>query len=354
MAQEDKPNGKQNRTERKEAEEHEVIAAGDEARELVKAVEAGAAAVARSAAAPLTADAATIREANITDEAKEVGPMFGDFLKSVGLAVAETQEKLDETFRKTAEALSKQEINVIAVFEQNIDDDGKMTKGEMHKTPLPLINYVMPTIQEISRCEISADMKISEFSSGNGFQIQGKSTSFNAGASGSANMFGGSVSAYANFGHSQSETSGGSNYAQDSAAGAMHLEATIQPRETVSLPKPFITQKGPSLKLTLGNVTALETNAGTAEKPVMKRTGTEAEITAELTAINGSPSNNKTLEVSVNQPTVGLTTPDGTKTKDGKITIKLKRENPTEDWKPVETTLRVWLGLVSQSLVLAL
>jgi hypothetical protein len=343
--------------ERKHGEDKRVEATDDGgAREVVsmaaEASEAGMAAM--RGAGPLTADPApaTLREANITDEAKEAGPVFGDFLKSVGLAVAETQEKLDETFRKTAEALSKQEINIVAVFEQQIDNDGRMTKGEMHQTSVPLISYVMPTIQEISRCEISADMKVSEFSSGNAFQIQGKSQSFSTGVNGSFGMFGGSVSGHVSYGQSSAEASGGSNYAQDSAAGSMHLEATIQPRENVQLPKPFITQKGPALKLTLDSVKAIEVEEG--EPKTKRRTGTKATVTAELRASNGDVLSGKGLQVSVDQPTVGRQIPGGSTTNDkGLVTIELTRES-AEEWKPVETTVRVWLGLVAETVVVAL
>jgi hypothetical protein len=350
---------KQRRPAERKRDGNKRIEAADDggAREIVsmaaEASEAGVAAMARGAG-PLTAESvpATLREANITDEAKEAGPVFGDFLKSVGFAVAETQEKLDETFRKTAEALSKQDINVIAVFEQRIDDDGNMTKGEMHKTPLPLINFVMPTIQEISRCEISADMKVSEFSSGNAFQIQGKSQSLSTGVSGSYGMFGGSVSGHFSYGQSSAEASGGSNHAQDSAAGSMHLEATIQPRENVQLPKPFITQKGPALKLTLDSVKAIEVEEG--EPKTKRRTGTKATVTAELRSSNGDVLTGKGLQVSVDQPTVGRQIPAGSTTNDkGLVTIELTRES-AEEWKPVETTVRVWLGLVAQTIVVAL
>ena len=347
-------------------------AADDGAKEIVAmaadAAQAGLATMPRSAG-PLTAEAATIREADITPEAKEAGPVFGDFLKSVGFAVAETQEKLDETFRKTAEALSKQEINVIAVFEQKINNDGEMTKGECHVQQLPLINYVMPTIQEISRCEISADMKVSEFSSGNAFQIQGKSTSVSAGVSGSYGMFGGSVSGHFGASHNSYDVNGGSNYAQDSSVGSMHLEATIQPRENVQLPKPFIVQKGPSL--TLGVVkteplyrTEKAAKEGEADKQVVN--GRRVIISAELRDEKGEALPNKELRVSVDQPTVLRDLPAGPKTgtlqngdqpnpNAGKITIVLTRQaNGTEEYKPVEATVRAFMGLVSETIVVAI
>jgi hypothetical protein len=344
--------------EKKEADE--VAAPEQRASEVVSlaadAAREGHASIARSAG-PLTADpVANNKESDITDEAKSAGPVFGDFLKSVGFAVAETQEKLDKTFRDTAQALSEEKIDVIAVFEQEIDDDGRMLAGHSHVQKLPLINYVMPTIQEISHCSISADMQVREFSSGSGFQIQGKSQSFSAGVNGSYGMFGGSVSGHVSYGQSSAEASGGNNYAEDTAAGTMHLEATIQPRETVQLPKPFITQKGPSLKLTLDKVEALKEDVAPATEggpKTTRRKGTKATVTAELRGSNGAELSGKKLEVNVNQPTVGQTIPNSTTDAKGLVTVELERET-SDEWKPLETTVRVWLGLVSQTIVVAL
>lgn len=353
----------------KKPQPRNVVPEPDEGvREIVAlASEAVSAGVAEPrSAGPLTADpiAPEVQQANITDEAKDMGPVFGDFLKSVGLAVAETQEKLDETFRKTAEALSKQQIDVIAVFEQEIDDDGRMKAGKPHVQKLPLINYITPTIQEISHCSLSADMKVREFSSGNGFKIQGKTTSASAGVSGSWGMFGGGVRGHASFGHTSTEASGGSGYTEDTAAGSMHLEATIQPRESVKLPQPFVLQKGPALKLTLDSVKAIEVDVPPATEggeKTKRRTGTKATITAELRGSNNGPLGGKKLELSVDQPTVARdfvktdsgTTASSTTDKDGLVKLELTR-TATDEWKPLETRVRMWLGLVSQDIVVAL
>ncbi len=46
--------------------------------------------------------------ADVTDEVEKLGPAFGSFVKSVGLAVAEAQTALDKTLVDTAKALSHQ------------------------------------------------------------------------------------------------------------------------------------------------------------------------------------------------------------------------------------------------------
>ena len=123
----------------------------------------------------------TAAESDITGELSGGGVAFGEFTKSVGLAVAAAQAALDKTLVTTAKALSETEINTVAVFEQHInDDDGKMDKGEVHIQKLPLTNYLMPTAYQWSRVYLEADMNVQEFNSRSGFNIQQKSFSANA------------------------------------------------------------------------------------------------------------------------------------------------------------------------------
>jgi hypothetical protein len=182
--------------------QHEMVHAGEEAGELAaKGVEAGIAALGNGSTklGPLGAGAADVSsqltQSDITDELEKSGPAFGSFVKSIGLAVAEAQQKLDETLVNTAKALSDTQIDVIAVFEQQInDEDGSMSEGIPHVQKLPLVNYLMPTAYQWSRVYLESDMNVSEFSAANGFNIQGKSQNFQAGVSGSYGMFGGSRS----------------------------------------------------------------------------------------------------------------------------------------------------------------
>ena len=132
----------------------------------------------------LAADAATLgpvgvgeaaAESNVTDELSGGGVAFGEFAKSVGLAVAAAQAALDKTLVETAKALSETEINTVAIFEQQIkDDDGTMDKGVVHIQKLPLTNYLMPTAYQWSRVYLEADMNVQEFNSRSGFNIQQK------------------------------------------------------------------------------------------------------------------------------------------------------------------------------------
>jgi hypothetical protein len=322
-------------------------------------VRAGMATVGNGAGlGPLSAGVAdvssSLSSADITDELDKAGPAFGAFVKGIGLAVAEAQQKLDETLVNTAKALSDTQIDVIAVFEQQInDEDGSMSAGVPHVQKLPLVNYLMPTAYQWSRVYLESDMKVSEFSASNGFNIQGKSQNFQAGVSGSYGMFGGSIKGSVSYGLNAYDAAGNTASAQDSAAGNMHMEATLEPRGDIKLPQPFITQKGPSLKVTVDTVEAIETdvpgaNGGAATK---QRTGTKATLTATLLKSNGDPHSGKQLEISVSQPTVTYAMTNGGKTgNDGTVKITLTREGAAfVDGQALQTIARLWFGLVVQT-----
>ena len=335
------------------------------AREVVdiasQATEAGLAAMADgpgNGVGPL--GAVELSPTDVTDQLEKGGPAFGSFVKSMGLAVAEAQAKLDENLVKTAKALSETQIDVIAVFEQKIDDEtGLMDKGTPHVMKLPLINYLMPTAYQWSRVHMEADMHVSEFSAANGVNIQSKATNFNAGVSGSYGMFGGSVRGSVSVGHNSSETNVGTQAATSTSAGNMRMEATLEPRGDIKLPQPFITQKGPRLKVTVDSIAPVETTTpGANGAPATKtRTGTKATLTALLERTEGGPHKGKGLEISVSDPliTYSITGNDGKTDDDGKMKITLERSGAAYvDGQPLQAVVRVWFGLVSQTVPIVL
>jgi len=303
---------------------------------------------------PLVApQAAQAADAAVTDELDKGGPAFGNFVKSVGLAVAEAQSALDDDLVRTAGTLSDAKIDVIAIFEQEIDDDGLMKEGTILKQKLPLINYLMPTAYQWTRVYLQADMNVSEFNSANGFNIQQSSSSFRAGASAGYSLFGGfQASGGVSYGSASSSVSGDFSSSRDLAAGSLHMEATLEPRTDVQLPKPFVIQKGPRLKLSVGGITDLP--GGDPANP--KTIGKQAVITAELTAQAGRPLKDKTLEIQVSEPKLNYTTGAPTTDAEGKLTITLQRKGAAFDNNapPLTAVVRVWLGLVSQTVGITL
>jgi hypothetical protein len=289
-------------------------------------------------------------ESDITDELSKGGPAFGDFVKSVGLAVAEAQTKLDETLTATAKKLSDTLIDVIAVFEQQIDDNGVMVAGNPIVQRLPLINYLMPTAYQWSRVFLQADMNVSEFNGANGFNIQGKSESVSARASASYGLIGGfGASVSGGYSNSSYQASGETSFSRDTGAGSLHMEATLEPRADVQLPRPFILQKGPRLKLVSGSRQDI---MNTATPPVA--VGRKVVITAELKNAQNGALSGKTLEIKVENPSLNYTVAqtDGKTDSNGTLSIEVRREGAAFDPNraPEPVLVRVWMGLVSQEI----
>lgn len=291
-------------------------------------------------------------ESDVTNELSGGGVAFGAFTKAVGLAVADAQAALDKTLVETAKALSETEINTVAVFEQQIKDtDGTMDQGVVHIQKLPLTNYLMPTAYQWSRVYLEADMNVQEFNSRSGFNIQQKSVSADASLSGSYGMVGFGVKGRASTSYGSSSTGADSAYSQDVAAGKLRMEATLEPRGDVELPRPFILQKGPRLQLQVGSREPMYQDDD-PKKPVI---GQRVRLTAVMQKTDGSAMDaDKPLSLSVSEPTVNYTA-SGKTDANGKMDVVLTRSGATYDPKnPVRAMVRVSFGLVSQSVGVSL
>ncbi|GAA4569161.1 hypothetical protein [Planotetraspora kaengkrachanensis] len=301
--------------------------------------------VATARAEPLTVGE-TAADSNVADEMTGNGVAFGELVKSVGLAVAAAQSELDKNLRETAKALSETQIDVIAVFEQQIkDDDGTMDKGEVHMQKLPLINYLMPTAYQWRRVYLEADANVQEFNSRSGFNVQQRAFSAGASVSGGFGLFGGGMNASASTSYSNTSTGVDASVSQDLAAGKLHMEATLEPRSDVQLPRPFVLQKGPRLELQVGARTDVHQD-NDETKPV---TAHKVAITAVLKKTDGSPNNDKNLSITISEPTLNFTSPGKTNAQ-GEMSVDITRKvaAPDQD-QPVQALVRVSFGLVSQS-----
>lgn len=264
-------------------------------------------------------------DADITDELEKGGPALGTFLKQVGLAVAASQEELDKTFRATASMLSQQQIDVIAVFEQIINDNGEMEQGIAQIQKLPLINYVMPVGYQFQRVYLEADMNVQEFNAARGLNIKGSSLQIGAQAGITADVFGLRGGGGASFGYSNYDREMDSSSSQDMAAGSLHLEATLEPRDEIALPSPLILQKGPKLSLRLVSRSNISGTApqGGGEAPVI---GRQATFEIVLKKTDGTPNDGKDIDINISDPLVELETTTTTTDANGKIAFNIKRQ----------------------------
>jgi hypothetical protein len=306
--------------------------------------------MARDAAVPVSRDVGQpAAESDITNELGGGGVAFGEFVKSVGLAVAAAQAELDATLVKTAEKLSNTQIDTVAVFEQQIKDDtGAMDEGRVHIQKLPLTNYIMPTAYNWSRVYLEADMNVQEFNSRSGFNIQQKHFSADTRITGNAGMLGWGVSGTAGVSYGQSSTGVDSSYGQDVAAGKLHMEATLEPRHDIELPRPFILQKGPRLTLRVTGREPIMEGDGADKKQV----GQRVKVIATLLKTDNSPNGGKQLTINLSDPSLNYTTSNGgaTDATKGEVEYEIERRASAEDLaKPLPAMVRVSFGLVTSS-----
>jgi hypothetical protein len=289
----------------------------------------------------------TAAESDVTNELNGGGVAFGEFAKSVGLAVAAAQAQLDKTLVDTAKALSETQINTVAVFEQQVkDDDGTMDKGVVHIQQLPLTNYLMPTAYQWSRVYLEADMNVQEFNSRSGFDIQQKSFSADARVSGSYGLGGFGVKGSAGFSYGSSSTGVDASNGQDVAAGKLHMEATLEPRGDIELPRPFILQKGPRMQLQVGAREPIH-QENDVTKPVI---GVKVGLRAIVQKTDGSKMDaDKPLALNISEPSLNYKA-TGKTDANGEMAIEITRSGATYDPNaPVRAMVRVSFGLVSQS-----
>lgn len=291
----------------------------------------------------------TSAPADVTGEIAEAGPAFGTFLSKVGMAVAETQKALDLTMVETARALSAEKVQVAAVFEQVVDDDGKLGDGKIHMQEVPLITLVTPSSLQFREVHISADMEVEEFTNATGLRIKKSHTDFNLNAKAKYGLFSGfNISGGTNLNVTSDNLDVNTSAATDKAAGKLHMEATIEPR-VIPLPQPFVIQKGPRLRLLLKARRDLDASGQPTTDPAALKTR-EVEVVAHLVGTSGGALQ-KQLEVNVDGGfgfTLSATQTDATT---GELTITVRRTGITPETLGLQqTSVRASMGLVTASL----
>jgi hypothetical protein len=297
-------------------------------------------------------------ESDVTDELEKGGPALGSFVKSVGLAVAEAQAALDKTLVETTEALSKQNVKVVAVFEQEFDDQGNMLKGNPVVLEQPLAAYILPTAYQWERVYLEADMNVAEFNAKNGLNIKRTSFTFGADARVSGGALGGLFSGGGGFDtrFTTSNTNLAASTSNDQAAGKLHLEATLTPRGDLQLPRPFVVQKGPQITLSAGTIEDITEPSTTTPPGPATVVGRKATINV-LSLTKTGAGNQNNLVVAVEPASLSVSSDPGAfKPNDkGELTLTVERKGSAfGEGKPIDVTVRVNLRLVSQSISIKL
>ncbi|HSU12477.1 hypothetical protein [Longimicrobium sp.] len=312
---------------------------------------AGLGATTLEATGGITDDPVRAAQASVVDELAKGGPAFGAFLRSVGLAVAETQGALDKTLVETSKALSEAKVQTVAMFTQELKDDGTFDKATPVMQELPLIAFVQPTAYQFTTVHLTADMEASEFNTANGFNIKKDHSDFGADLKASYSVFGGfGGSLDASYNNTHDETQERKSSSERKAAGKLHMEATLEPRPAFALPQPFVVQKGPKLGVLVTGRKELDKDGNETTDPKLV---TQRTVTAVATLLDkdGKPMATKALDVACDNANIGVVVADGGKTTtDGTLTITLKRTGLTaESSAAVSALLRVSMNLVNAS-----
>ena len=221
-------------------------------------------AVGSNAAAPPVPSGGIILGAG-EDAAKRLGegaPVFGQVLKNIGLAVAESQKALDEGVITGIKKLNDTKIKVVTQVVQELNDDGlpDASKTQLVTNELSVLNFFVPTFHEWKNVELSMDLSVGEFDATQGvkFHAEQESTSVGAGGSKSAWGFSGWFSAS----HSQSEQTVNVESSQDVSwsSGQVRVSALLGPRRTGKFPTPATVEIAPQIYVTQGAISEQKTD----------------------------------------------------------------------------------------------
>lgn len=253
------------------------------------------AAVATRDAQPQRAAAVSADAQNVTDAALP-SKGYGEFVKEVGLAVAEAQKALDDNSVEAALKLAATEIPALVALNQVVNEDGEIEKVEpVIQKDAKLIQYIQPTFYQWKQVTLYARFDVKTFKANAATEITSNvhiDTSTNGsvgyGLVGKANW-----NANANF-NSQVDTSVDASYATAQSTGTSYMLAVLEPRTDTRFPPPIIAVQGPRLRLT-STVESLP--------PATEQEPKTATLTVELYKKDGfKATGNKIVELTLQGP----------------------------------------------------
>ncbi|MEA2338477.1 MAG: hypothetical protein QOE82_2484 [Thermoanaerobaculia bacterium] len=295
---------------------------------------------------------------NVGPSLETAGASFGELIKGVGLAAAETQLKLTENSAATTSKLASTLVDVIAVQETQIDDLGNITGSKTHVQRLPLLNFVDPAFYSYPQIKIEGHFVMSSFATDTNTNVDTSSSSFGAGFSFSRTpgLFGGtSIGGGARATSSSSSSNLATQTSQATAVGRMRMCAQLAPQAGLGVPNPVQVVIGPSLSI-------LEQQITEAEDADHNLTRTMA-ILIQYRDKDGKPIKGKALSIETDgvlwnftddaKNVTGDTAPN-----EGNLSIQLKRifpaptdpQAPPVDKSPRPATLNVRKGLVTNGI----
>lgn len=282
---------------------------------------------------------------DVSGQLSTAGLAFGDLVRLTGQAVADAQTTLNKTGADSTSALAKTLVDVIAVQEIDYDDSGNVTGANTFTQQLPLIDFVDPVIYQWSEVRLQGRFSASQFAATSSTATSTDTSTDTSGQAGFGLIFGGG---YNNFQYDDTQTHVASNVTVQNSVGLMRMDAVLEPRHDVGVPKPRNAVVGPSIAIQSGPITDVGNPATSRTMSVVivysnaagapiagKGLSIATQGVAWAYAAGGTPDANGNVQTDAN----------------GQVTIVLTREfvgdNP--DRSPVDVIVSVRKGIVNES-----
>jgi hypothetical protein len=277
---------------------------------------------------------------DVSGQLATAGLAFGDLVKLTGKAVADTQQTLNKTAADSTSTLAKTLVDVVAVQEIDYDDSGNVTGAKSFTQKLPLINHVDPVLYQWSQVRLQGRFRASQFATTSATDTSSGSSSDSTGQAGLFIFLG---AGYNNFQYDHSSTELDTNFRVESSVGLMRMNAILEPRHDIGVPKPRQAVVGPRIQIDAGPIA----NVGPSSAP----TSRTMEVVITYTKSDGTPIAGKTLAIEAPgvgwQYKAGADTTDG----DGKVTAVLERVfiGDTPDFSAIDVIVSARKGLVGDA-----
>lgn len=274
---------------------------------------------------------------DVSGQLATAGLAFGDLVKLTGKAVADTQNKLNQTGADSTSALAKTLVDVIAVQEVDYDDSGNVTGSQTFHQQLPLIDFIDPVIYQWTQVRLQGRFTASQFATSASTDTHTNTSTDTSGQAGFGLIFG---AGYNNFQFDDSQTHVDSNFRVEDSVGLMRMNAVLEPRHDVGVPKPRTAIVGPRIAIDAGPIADVG-------NPATART---MDVTITYTNADGNPIANKGLSVDT-QGVAWEFKNNATTDANGALVITLTRQfvGPNPDTTPADFVVSVRKGIVSDA-----
>jgi hypothetical protein len=284
-------------------------------------------------------------DANVTNEGLAAGVSFGKLLKATGNAVANTQSALNDSSAASATALATTLVNVIALQERVFDDQGNVIDARSHVLKLPLITFIDPVFYQWTSVRLQGYFYANEFASESSVSTSSTVVSAGGGASGFLGFTFGS----GRFSLSTTSTDVKFEATNDTSFGLMRMNALLQPRRDVGIPKPTQVIQGPSLAIIQGEIVN--------DPPTGTPTTRTMSLLIEYRRRDGTPIQGKTMSIETNGVAWQFDSDPAETDANGQLALTLTRtfvETEGEGAEPVDTSAQEFvvsarIGLVQNS-----